>query len=43
MKEYPKWMHFEGKPSVLVNSADEEKAVLAKAEPKKAGKKDASE
>lgn len=41
MKEYPKWLHFEGKPSVLVNDAAEEKAALAKAVAK--GKKTESE
>lgn len=44
MKEYPKWLHFEGKPSVLVNDAEEEKAVLGKTEPKAPkAKKEASE
>lgn len=28
-KEYPKWIHQDGKPSVLVGSPEEEKAVRA--------------
>jgi hypothetical protein len=27
--EYPKWLHFAGKPSVIVNDREEEKAALS--------------
>ena len=32
-QEYPKWLHFEGEPSVLVQDADEEAAALAERAP----------
>jgi hypothetical protein len=32
-EEYPKWLHFDGEPSVLVQDEDEETAVLAAREP----------
>lgn len=31
--EYPKWLHFEGEPSVLVRDADDETEALAAREP----------
>jgi len=30
--EYPKWLHFEGKPSVLVNTREEEDQATADAD-----------
>lgn len=33
--EYPKWIHFDRKPSVLVQNADEENALVAKSKPVK--------
>lgn len=31
--EFPKWLHFDGEPSVLVQDAEEEAAILAAREP----------